>query len=127
MLSEFIVHNGYMTSEFNPEVFYYEIELDEGESFLDFDYEALGSVSVYGNDNLTYGDNHIIVEVYDTEVVSYTFLVHKEKSLQVMEVPTQIEDISIQSSIINDIKAPGIAAISFFIIVVMFCIIFRRK
>ena len=127
MLKDFIVYNGYMTSEFNPEVFYYEIELDEGENTLDFNYEATGKVSVYGNDFLTSGDNHIIIEVYDEEVSTYTFLVHKEKVLKAIEVMEQTSDTSIKDSIISDIKTPGIATLTFLIIILLYCIIFKRR
>ncbi len=127
MLKDFIVYNGYMTSEFNPEVFYYEIDLDEGENTLDFDYEATGKVSVYGNDFLTSGDNHIIIEVYDEEVSTYTFLVHKEKVIKAIEVTQGNDDISIKDSFISDIKTPGIATLTFLIIIFLYCIIFKRK
>ncbi len=127
MLNDFTVKNGYMTSEFNPEVFSYEIELEEDEDTLDFTYNATGKVSIYGNDNLTYGDNHIIIEVYDEKVVTYTFLVHKEKIKEASAIPMEIQSPSIKDNIINDIKTPGIAVLTFLIIAILYCIIFRKK
>ncbi len=127
MLTEFNVNNGIMTSEFSPEIFYYEIMLDEGEDHLAFDYKSTGKVTIYGNENLTYGDNHILIEVYDTSVVTYTFIVHKEKTDEALATFLEYEDASIKSKILDDIKAPGIAVITFLIIITLFCIIFKRK
>ena len=128
MLKSFKVNNGYMTSEFSPEVFSYEINLDDNEPFLDFTYTAEGKVTIYGNQNLTYGLNHILIEVYDNnEVVTYTFIVNKEKVFQTLGEVLPSYEGNIKENFLSDIRIPCISSVTFLIIVILFCIIFKRK
>ena len=80
MLTNLVVKNGSMTPPFNSSINTYEVMVDDTAISLVLDYEVDNNneVTVYGNSNLTSGENNILIEVYDgMKVNTYTLKVFK--------------------------------------------------
>ena len=72
MLKNLEILNGNITN--------YEVEVNDTVISLVMQYETdeNNEVSIYGNDNLLSGENHVLIEVYDgNEVKTYTLTVYK--------------------------------------------------
>lgn len=125
MLKDLEVTPGVLVPEFNEKVFEYEVDVDESTSFLDINYESDYPVTIYGNSDFTPGDNHVLIEVFNEKVYTYTIKVNKEKTENVFKTVQKVEDKV--NPVWQDVLAPGIAVICFVSIVIIFCIIFKRK
>lgn len=126
MLYKLDVLNGSLNKLFVSDVFEYEVAIDSDATFLDLKYETCEScsVTIYGNENLVGGENHILIEVFDEKVVTYTLKVNKEMTEKTFEV---LEDVPVKNELISKMLAPGIGTICFLLIVICFNIIFRKK
>ena len=127
MLYNLEVLNGEMSPDFSSEVFDYNVNVDSSALTLIFNYDTCEncSVTVYGNSNLTSGENHVLIEVYDKKVTTYTLNVYKEKKeAQVFsEVKTPVDTSNKQ----NEFLIPIISVICFLTILVLFYVIFHKK
>jgi len=131
MLKDLNVVNGIITPDFNAEVYEYVVNVDDDVISLVLEYDVIkdASVTIYGNDYLTEGENHVLVEVYKDKVETYTLKVIKESSQEVLSSFSDNEkiEVSIAKDVIKDIATPSIAVVCFITIVTFFCIIFRHK
>mgnify|MGYP003235290300 CR=1 FL=1 len=118
MLYNLEVLNGEMTPDFSSEVFDYDVNVDSSALTLIFNYDTCDNckVTVYGNSNLTSGENHVLIEVYDKKVTTYTLTVYKEKKTVV-----NTEDKP------KEFLIPIISVICFLTILVLFYVIFHKK
>ena len=126
MLYKLDVLNGSLNNLFVSDVFEYEVAIDSDATFLDLEYETCESciVTIYGNENLVGGENHVLIEVYDKKVITYTLKVNKEMTEKTFEL---VDDIHVKNEMISKLLAPGIGTICFLLIVICFSIIFRKK
>lgn len=131
MLESLEILNGAVTPEFDPSVFEYEVEVDDSAISLLFDYNVSSDskVTIYGNDNLTYGKNHVLVEVFDGKLKTYTFVVNKLKTSQVSSFDNAYEkvEVSVHDRFMDDLITPGISSLCFLTILILFCVIFKCK
>lgn len=130
MLDSLEVLNGSMTPEFKSDEFEYNVVVDEDVLALVMDYEAPENVSitVYGNNHLTEGENHVLIEVYDTEVKTYTLTVMKQASSEVSGFESVYEKVEVDSNQEwREYVTPGIGIVCFLTIAFLFCVIFKRK
>lgn len=131
MLESLEILNGDMTPKFNPNIYEYDVEVDDSAISLLFDYNVSenASVTIYGNDNLTYGQNHVLLEIYDGQLKTYTFKVYKEKTAEVSSFNNSYEkvEVSMQDQFLNDLITPGISSLCFLTIITLFCVIFKTK
>ena len=93
-----VVKNGSMTPPFNSSINTYEVMVDDTAISLVLDYEVDNNneVTVYGNSNLTSGENNILIEVYDgIKVNTYTLKVFKglKETTIVNDEPQEFEII----------------------------------
>jgi len=129
MLDSLEILNGSITPEFKPEEYNYEVLVDENTLSLEIKYTApkSSSVTIYGNDYLTSGENHVLIEVYESEVKTYTLTVYKEEA-KVSSVISNYEKVEVDArSKFNEFITPAISITCFILIVFLFCIIFRKK
>lgn len=129
MLESLEIAGATLSPKFNPDVYEYEVTLlDNNIDYLDISYtlDGEGTVTIYGNE-LTKGNNHVLVEVYTDKVRTYTLNVYKEKEAMVFKTVEPKEEPVIKNAFLNDIKTPGIAVVCFILILTLFCIIFKRK
>lgn len=131
MLNNLEVVNGSISPEFKSDIFEYQVEVENDVLALVLDYDAPknATITVYGNDYLTDGENHVIIEVYENELVTYTLTVYKEESQTVAGIENTYEkvEISANDSWAKDLITPGIGIVCFMTIIMLFCIIFRKK
>lgn len=126
MIKTLDILNGNINEVFNPDIYEYEVSVDSSVSTLIFSYDIDSdyNVTIYGNDELTDGENHVYFEVSDEEsVVTYTFLVNKEVTNSVFSYKEEVQD----DSYFYKHKEVIISIISLVIIVLLFILIFRKK
>lgn len=128
MLEYLKINNGDLLNEFNSNIYEYEVVVDDMTTFLIMDYKLIddGTITIYGNEDFGYGENHVYIEVFTDHLVTYTLKVYKEKSTQVF-LEDASNNNSIKNEILNDIKTPGIASICFLLIVIIFSLLFHKK
>lgn len=130
MLENLEVLNGSMTPEFKSDVYEYNVVVNEDAMTLILKYQALNdaSVTVYGNNYLTPGENHVLIELFDKEVKTYTLTVMKESTEEVMSFDNNYAKVEVNAdSAWRDLITPGISIVCFLTIVLLFCVIFRKK
>ena len=127
MLYNLEVLNGEISPDFSSEVFDYNVNVDSSTLTLIFNYDTCDNckVTVYGNSYLSSGENHVLIEVYDEKVTTYTLTVYKEKKeTQVFsEVKTAVDT----NEKTNEFLIPIILVICFLTILVLFYVIFHKK
>lgn len=126
MLYKLDVLNGSLNNLFVSDVYEYEVVVDSDTTFLDLEYETCDNctVTIYGNENLVGGENHVLIEVYDEKVITYTLKVNKEMIEKTFE---SLEDVPVKNEMISKLLAPGIGSICFLLIIICFSIIFHKK
>lgn len=123
MIDNLEIINGSINQMFNKDKFEYVVSVDSSVSTLIFSYDLVedAEVTIYGNDELTDGENHVYLEVYSNDkVTTYTFVVNKETVNEVFNY-----EVSMQKEF--KYKTPIIFGSCFILIVVLFCIIFKKK
>ena len=130
MLLDLNVLNGSISPSFNSSIFEYTVTVqDVTQLDLDLKVDKDLPVTIYGNDYLTDGENHVLIEIYDEKVNTYVLTVYKnsEEVVTNMINNAQKVEITTESLIQEDILTPGIISICFFIIVFLYVIIFHKK
>lgn len=129
MLDNLEITNGSMTPKFNKNIFNYEVYIDSDVTSLDLNYELSSDypVTIYGNDYLTEGEGHVLIEVFDNEVITYTLTVYKEEVQEVFNDNTYSSVEVSNNSFIHEHITPITITSSFILIALLFCIIFRKK
>ena len=127
MLYNLEVLNGEMTPDFSSEVFDYDVNVDSSALTLIFNYDTCDNckVTVYGNSNLTSGENHVLIEVYDKKVTTYTLTVYKEKKAS--QVFSEVKTVVYTEEKPKEFLIPIISVICFLTILVLFYVIFHKK
>ena len=130
MLNSLEVVNGSMSPQFVSDIFEYNVTVNDEVVSLVLDYKAPegATVTIYGNDYLTEGENHVIIEVYEDELKTYTLTVMKESSSEAASTYNSYEKVEVNTNAwYKELITPGISVICFMTIVFLFCIIFRKK
>ncbi len=128
MLYNLEILNGEITPQFSSEVFNYEVNVDSSALTLIFNYDTCDTcnVTVYGNNFLTEGENHVLIEVYDKELITYTLIVNKEKKSESVFSETN-DKVEIKVNNNKEIFTPLIGVICFLSILTLFYVIFHKK
>jgi len=130
MLNSFEVVNGIIDPLFQSDIYEYNVTVDENVVTLILDYKASDGavVTVYGNDYLTEGENHVLIEVYDEKLITYTLNVYKNISQEASNLIDTSQKVEIRAdSWYQNLITPGIGVCCFLTIVVLLSIIFRKK
>lgn len=85
MLNNLKILNGSITPNFESSIYNYEVVVNDTVFSLLFEYDVPenAAVTIYGNDNLKGGENHVLLEFYDgNQVKEYIFKVLKKEISQ---------------------------------------------
>ena len=131
MLNNLEVVNGSISPEFRSDILEYQVMVDKEVLTLVLNYETSenATVTIYGNDYLTEGENHVIIEVYENELQTYTLNVFKEGSKLASNLLDTYEKVEIDAGNlpVKEYITPTISIICFLTIAFLFCIIFKKK
>ena len=130
MLLYLNVLNGSINPSFSSNIFEYTVIVSDVDKLeLDLKVDKDLPVTIYGNDYLTDGENHVLIEIYDEKVNTYILTVYKNSEEAVTNVVSNTQKVEITTNDLlrDDILTPGIIATCFFIIVLLYVIIFHKK
>lgn len=130
MLNNLEILNGSLSPDFNPNIYEYEVVVDDTTISLDMKYDCdeEATITVYGNDLLAFGENHVLIEVFQNELKTYTLKVIKTKA---QEAFAESSSMAIETS--KAYEVPPVVSFGFVgvicisLIIGLFCIIFKRK
>ncbi len=130
MLNNLEILNGSLSPSFNPNIYEYEVVVDDTTISLDmkYDFDEEATLTVYGNDLLAFGENHVLIEVYQNELKTYTLKVIKTKAQEAFaEAPdmTMPSPKAYQVPPVVSFGFVGVICIS--LIIALFCVIFKRR
>ena len=129
MLNNLTIVNGILEPAFDSKVNNYTVYVDKDVISLVMEYDSGDyATTVYGNDYLTEGENHVYIEVADKEVNTYVLTVYKKESQEAFNETDLLESYEID---VNDYPTsfitPFIGLICFISIMALFWVIFKRK
>ena len=130
MLLDLNVLNGNISPNFNSNIFEYTVIVSNVDKLeLDLKADKDLPVTIYGNDYLTDGENHVLIEIYDEKLTTYVLTVYKNSDEVVTNVVNDVQKVEINTSSLlqEDILTPGIIAVCFIIIVFLYVTIFHKK
>ena len=121
MLDKLSISNCKITPRFKEDIYEYNVYCDS-QNKLDFKYDESLDITIYGN-NLSDGENHVLLEYYNNAVYSYKFNVYnKDKTISnAISIP-KANSIYKESNIHSYI----IAIIVIIIIVILYGLFFRK-
>lgn len=128
MLLDLKVLNGTMTPTFSSNVYEYNVEVDDVDTLeLEYIVDKELPVTIYGNEELTDGENHVLLEIYEERVTTYTLNVYKNADRLVMSDSIHSTKAEINDNgFLNDILTPCIAVSCFMIIIILYSIVFHK-
>lgn len=130
MLNDLEAVNGSMSPQFSPSILEYNVSVDEDVMSLILNYDAPidATVTIHGNNYLTEGENHVLIEVYQNELVTYKLTVFKSSSETMSGIMNDYQKVEVmESRWYDNLITPGISIVCFLTIVILFCIIFKKK
>ena len=129
MLLELEVLNGSMTPNFSPDIYEYTVYISDEDS-LDLKYKVENDlpVTIYGNEDLTDGESHVLLELFNEKVITYKLTVNKntEKSVSSENSTYEKVEVNLPNTFLEDIKTPAITVTCFLIIATLFAVIFHK-
>ena len=130
MLHNLEILNGELSPNFEESNNIYTVAIASDVDVLKITYtvEDKNDVTIKGNENLTFGENTVLIEVSDEagNINTYTLLVTKEEEQTTSAFTFEPKPIEVKKEL-PSYTVPLIAAICFFLILVAFRIIFVRK
>ena len=128
MLNNLEILNGSITPVFDSSIKDYEVEVSDTTISLvmQYDTDENNKITIYGNDNLLNGENHVLIEVYDgNKVNTYTLTVYKG----LKDVSTKInENVKIEvvgKEYNNTVIQYSIIIFTIIIIILLYRLIFK--
>ena len=128
MLNNLEILNGSITPVFDSNIKDYEVEVSDTTISLvmQYDTDENNKITIYGNDNLLNGENHVLIEVYDgNKVNTYTLTVYKG----LKDVSTKInENVKIEvvgKEYNNTVIQYSIIIFTIIIIILLYRLIFK--
>ena len=130
MLKDLKILNGVLDLEFNQYIYEYTITVDSDVEKLDIAYELEEECSIKIKDNiLNKKENIVTLEVYNIdEVAEYKLYVYKNSSNEVNGIEDYRKSLEIVNKEEIDIMKVQILGVSIFLLIlIVFCIIFRKQ
>jgi len=128
MLNNLEILNGSITPVFDSNIKDYEVEVSDTTISLvmQYDTDENNKITIYGNDNLLNGENHVLIEVYDgNNVNTYTLTVYKG----LKDVSTKInENVKIEvvgKEYNNTVIQCSIIIFTIIVIILLYRLIFK--
>lgn len=129
MLEDLNIVNGELTPEFDIYNNIYSVSVSKDVDELVIDYKVTDGyvVNIIDNHDLVAGENEVYIQVIkDEEVNTYTLIVNKEESKEVINYDYLLEPLEVEEKL-PEYVAPLIGGICFFIILCIFLLLFKRK
>ena len=129
MLEDLNIVNGELTPEFDIYNNIYSVSIAGYVDKLVIDYKVTDGyvVNIIDNHDLVPGENEVYIQVIkDDEINTYTLLVNKESSEEVINYDYLLEPLEVEEEL-PEYVAPLIGGICFFIILCTFLLLFKRK
>ena len=127
MFYYFDIKNAILEPSFDNNIYSYNVYIDDDIDKLDlhFKMDKDSRINVIGNNNLSYGDNYIFIELTKDNILkTYTLIVHKEKTSEVMSYNKETK-LEVKSS--NNYYKYIIPMGYILIIIVLYIIFFKKK
>ena len=122
--------NGILELKFDKYTYEYTVLVEDDIKRLDFEYLTTDSVSVNIRNNYIYdGEGLVYVDVISNDnIITYTFLTHKETTNIVSGIDDYKKSLELTKTDNIELYEIQILCSSvFIIIVIIFCLIFRKK
>ena len=129
MLEDLEILNGIISPEFDIYNNIYSVSILEDVDELVINYKVSDGyvVNIIDNNNLVPGENEVYIQVVkDDEINTYTLLVNKESSEEVINYDYLLEPLEVEEEL-PEYVAPLIGGICFFIILCTFLLLFKKK
>ena len=129
VLEDLNIVNGELTPEFDIYNNIYSVSISEEIDELVIDYKVTDGyvVNIIDNHDLVPGENEVYIQVVkDDEINTYTLLVNKESSEEVINYDYLLEPLEVEEELPGYVT-PLIGGICFFIILCTFLLLFKRK
>ena len=129
VLEDLNIVNGKLSPEFDIYNNIYSVSIKEEVDELVIDYKVTDGyvVNIIDNHDLVPGEQVVYIQVIkDDEINTYTLLVYKESSEEVINYDYLLEPLEVEEKL-PEYVAPLIGGICFFIILCTFLLLFKRK
>lgn len=130
MISDVKILNGELELKFNEYTYEYTVKVDKDVNKLEFEYTINEGTSVEIRNNYIDEENNIVyLDVYDVNnTITYAFYVYKENTNMSLGIDNYKK--SLEVTVVDkyyEYKVMGLIAGCFFMIILVFSILFRRK
>ena len=128
MLNNLEILNGSITPVFDSSIKDYEVEVSDTTISLvmQYDTDEDNQITIYGNDNLLNGENHVLIEVYDgNKVNTYTLTVYKGLKNTIEEYNNNFKIEVVGKKYDNTIIQYSIVITTIVIIFILYRLIFK--
>ena len=129
MLNDLKIINGVLSPEFDIYNNIYSVNIDENvdKLVIEYDVDSDYIVNIIDNESLISGNNEVYLQVIkDNEINTYTLLVYKEETDTVVNYDYLLEPLEVKEELPSYV-APLIIGCCFFVILLVFILLFKRK
>lgn len=129
MLNDLKIINGVLSPEFDIYNNIYSVNIDENvdKLVIEYDVDSDYIVNIIDNESLAPGNNEVYLQVIkDNEINTYTLLVYKEETDTVVNYDYLLEPLEVKEELPSYV-APLIIGCCFFVILLVFILLFKRK
>lgn len=129
MLNDLKIINGVLSPEFDIYNNIYSVNIDENvdKLVIEYDVDSDYIVNIIDNESLVPGNNEVYLQVIkDNEINTYTLLVYKEETDTVVNYDYLLEPLEVKEELPSYV-APLIIGCCFFVILLVFILLFKRK
>ena len=129
MLNDLKIINGVLSPEFDIYNNIYSVNIDENvdKLVIEYDVDSDYIVNIIDNESLVSGNNEVYLQVIkDNEINTYTLLVYKEETDTVVNYDYLLEPLEVKEELPSYV-APLIIGCCFFVILLVFILLFKRK
>lgn len=129
MLEKLEILNGVLSPNFDPYNTTYSVNVGEDISYLEIEYQTSNNAEaiIINNSDLLPGENVVYIDVVSPDdLITYNLLVYKEETKEVIGYDTFYNSIEFKPEL-PDFVAPLIIVVCFFIILLNFIILFKKR
>ena len=129
MLNDLKIINGVLSPKFDIYNNIYSVNIDENvdKLVIEYDVDSDYMVNIIDNESLVPGNNEVYLQVIkDNEINTYTLLVYKEETDTVVNYDYLLEPLEVKEELPSYV-APLIIGCCFFVILLVFILLFKRK
>lgn len=129
MLEKLNILNGTLSPTFDPYNTIYSVNVGKNINYLEIEYQTSSDAEaiIINNENLLPGENIVYIDVVSpNDLITYNLIVYKEEEKEVMAYNDFYNSIEFKTEL-PDYVAPLIIVICFFIILLNFVLLFKKR